>query len=53
MNPINSEELKSENENLFNVNSILENLAIYSLVGLAGSLVTFLAMLFPYPLMYV
>ncbi|GMF32244.1 unnamed protein product [Phytophthora fragariaefolia] len=52
-NPLDPTQLKSNGDEFFGTTNILQNLQIYSIVGVAGGLVSVLTMLIPYPIMYV
>ena len=51
MNPKDSTELKSEEPDIFSTSNLMRNLAIYALVGMAGTLISLTIMLLPRPIL--
>lgn len=51
MNPLKPTILKEADSSLFTTANLMTNLAIYSFVGITGTLISLLFMFFPYPLL--
>ena len=51
--PLDSSKLKATGDTYFETSNILNNLAMYFLVGFVGTLISLLIMFIPYPILYV
>lgn len=51
--PLDSSKLKAAGDSYFDTNNILYNLSMYFVVGVLGTLISLMAMLIPYPVLYV